>query len=113
MIVTLEKEVEEPFDYKGLFLIWLTVLTDYDLSMDMDIETWRAVYDYKEKKVWYEITNIEGYDFENNPYTLPGERQKYLVKTFDDDTLKALQSFAEANSGHRYDEIIEEARKSA
>lgn len=50
MIVTLEKEVEEPFDYKGLFLIWLTVLTDYDVSMDMDIETWRAVYDYKEKK---------------------------------------------------------------
>lgn len=50
MIVTLEKEVEEPFDYKGLFLIWLTVLTDYDVSVDMDIETWRAVYDCKEKK---------------------------------------------------------------
>lgn len=113
MTVTLEKEVEEPFEYKGLFLIWITVLTDYDVDVDRDIETERAVYDCKEKKVWYEITNIEGYDFEDNPYTLPGERQKYLAKTFDEDTLKALQSFAEAHSGHRDDEIIEEARRSA
>ena len=37
MIVTLEKEVEEPFDYKGFFLIWLTVFTDYDVSMDMTL----------------------------------------------------------------------------
>lgn len=113
MIVTLEKEVEEPFDYKGLFLIWLTVLTDYDVSMDMDIETLRAVYDCKEKKVWYEITNIEGYDFEGDVYSVCEQRRKYLVETLDDDTLKALQSFAEAHSGHRDDEIIEEARKSA
>lgn len=113
MIVTLEKEVEEPFDYKGLFLIWLTVLTDYDVSMDMDIETLRAVYDCKEKKVWYEITNIEAYDFEGDVYSVCEQRRKYLVETLDDDTLKALQSFAEAHSGHKYDEIIEEARKSA
>lgn len=113
MVVTLEKEVEEPFDYKGLFLIWLTVLTDYDVSMDMDIETWRAVYDCKEKKVWYEITNIEAYDFKGDVYSVCEQRRKYLAETLDDGTLKALQSFAEAHSGHRNDEIIEEARRSA
>lgn len=38
MIVTLEKEVEEPFDYKGFFLIWLTVLSP---KPTLDIGTMR------------------------------------------------------------------------
>lgn len=113
MIVTLEKEVEEPFDYKGLFLIWLTVLTDYDVSYDVEIETGRAILEHKEIGVRYEITNIEAYDFKGDVYSVCEQRRKYLAETLDDGTLKALQSFAEAHSGHRDDEIIEEARRSA
>lgn len=113
MIVTLEKEVEEPFDRNDFRLFWLTVFTDYEVSYDVEIETGRAILEHKEIGVRYEITSIEVYDFEGDMYSVCEQRRKYLVENLDDDTLKALQSFAEAHSGHSDDEIIEEARKSA
>ena len=112
MTVTLEKEVEEPFEYKELFLMYLTVFTDYEVSEDRDIETGRGVLHYKETDVRYEITNIEDYEFEG--YSLSEYKQKWIAeKCLDADTRMELQSFAEAHSGHKDGEIFEEAMRTA
>ena len=113
MTVTLEKEVEEPFVYDKIYLLYLTVFTDYEVSGDAEIETGRSILEYKETGVRYEIANIEACDFEGNEQSRRYIARRFFAKPLDTDTLKALQSFAEAHSGHKDDEIFEEARRSA
>ena len=102
MLVTLEKEVEVPYIINDME-VYINVYTDYNISIDEDIETGASFYDYNEGEVTYEIVNILEKDTENEIDI------DSLVLTEDEE--EGLQDFAERHSSHKDYEILEEIRR--
>lgn len=101
MLITLEKEIEIPCIFGGKE-VYINVYTDYDVSIDKDIETGASFYEYKEKRITYELTNILEEGTEN-------EIEEDVVGLSKEDK-ERLQAFAESHSSHSDYEIIEEYR---
>lgn len=99
MKVELDKALEEPVVIRGIE-VYINVYTEYDVEEDEDLET-GATVSFKETGVDWDINLIldPKYDIELDDINLTEEDIRYI------------QEYAEMNSGHSDDEIMEEYRR--
>lgn len=97
MRVKLDKALEEPVVIRGIE-VYITVYTEYDVEEDEDLETGASV-DFKETGVDWDINLMLEDDVELDDIDLTEEDMRYI------------QGYAEMNSGHSDDEIMEEYRR--